>query len=357
MKTQSGKLPFKKIVKSKLAKVRFNPLWKVFVRFSIPFFEFVWLQLYHRKDRNLYLKSKFSGPGNPELNRRSMALVAADPEFVSFARWLRERIPQKLLEESKQRLVSNPAEDAFTEVLNAHLDEDAKIEILRFALSDKVLGTVLPFFQMVPRLSYAVVMHNVHRQDRPYPQGSQLWHRDGDAYKLLKLFLCLTDVDDLSGPFSAIGTDEISFHAAVPIVGYDPSKSVWQNGRHSEEYMRRFVPDAKVETLKGPSGSAAWVDTAACYHKGGFCRGKDRLLLELSFVADQSHPVAEILPSWKLDRNPEAQALASDEVRRRLLSGKESAWYIRDGKRALDNPAFLVGRRILTFNLDSPARG
>ena len=323
--------------------------WRWAVQGLFPAFEYLWKNVAHGPERRLYEQSKYFTAKQVPLNRTALKLVENDPQFVIFAKWLKEQIPAELIEKKRQEMLATPAEvddGAFAACLTKHLSDEAKFGILKFALSDSVLARILPYFEIVPHLQSVAVMLNVAKPGQPVV-GSQQWHRDGDIYKAMNIFMCLTDVDEESGEYHAIGKDLLPYYQAIPIEAIDHGRSIWHNGRHTDAYMEKFVPRNRWTRLAGKPGTAALVDPALCYHKGGHCRSRDRLMINIRFVADMSWEFDSIINDLGLLGHPGVASLLDNDVKKHMVTGCKGRWY---HKRRKDHPSFLIARRILTFN-------
>src|SRR5215510_11363889 len=74
--------------------------------------------------------------------------------------------------------------------------------LLKLALDRKLLEIVSAYLGLWPRLHSIGAWLN-HPTDAP-PEVSQLWHRDPEDLKLIKVFIYLNDVDEGCGPFTYI---------------------------------------------------------------------------------------------------------------------------------------------------------
>ena len=160
------------------------------------------------------------------------------------------------------------------------LDEDlvdgqfsANSPFVKFALQPPIISFVTEVFGTIPRLDYVTLTYS-SASDRPLA-SSQLWHRDHDDTRVLKIFVYLTDVDsEDDGPFSfftAPHSDKVGFSlkshrpdAALPIGVSDSTKMLGK----------------KLTTFA--------VETSRCLHMGSrVARGHHRLMYTATFFA---HP-------------------------------------------------------------------
>ena len=80
--------------------------------------------------------------------------------------------------------------------------------LLKVALDQQLLEIVAAYLEMWPTL-FSIAAWLNYPTDQP-PAVSQLWHRDPEDLRLIKVFIYLSDVEEHSGPFSYIPA-----HAAV----------------------------------------------------------------------------------------------------------------------------------------------
>ena len=165
------------------------------------------------------------------------------------------------------------------ELLGQHPVLDKQSVFARFALQQPIVDVANAYFGMYVRLRYYNVWYNFPTDAEP--SQSQLWHRDPEDRYILKVFVCLTPVDDDNGPFTyAAGT-----HAKGPIRGRPAfSHMDGQTPRTNDLQMKEFVPPSHWVKGVGPAGTMFIADTRG-YHKGGLARKRDRLLYTCEFTS------------------------------------------------------------------------
>jgi hypothetical protein len=139
--------------------------------------------------------------------------------------------------------------------------------MVRFALQEQILRIISRYFGEAPFLNYVLLTHSKH-VDAP-PKMSQLWHRDYDDTRVVKLFVYLSDVEDLhSGPFTFFPRQA---SAAI--------RSPFFLRHLSDDVVFGQVPAVRAVAMTAPKGSAFLVDTGNCYHMGSrLAPGHSRLL-------------------------------------------------------------------------------
>jgi hypothetical protein len=125
---------------------------------------------------------------------------------------------------------------------------------------------------------YNIWKHEV--KEGPY-SGSQLWHRDREDVKILKVFICIEDVILSNGPFTyAPGTQEGGE------IKKEPRYIIEKSGtkRTTDEMMNEIVPKSNWIKSVGKAGTVVFADTNG-YHKGGEVTEGYRLLFTCMYVS------------------------------------------------------------------------
>ncbi|WP_247516144.1 hypothetical protein [Bradyrhizobium sp. 190] len=145
---------------------------------------------------------------------------------------------------------------------------------VRYALQQSVINTISTALGEIPWLDYVLLSYSRHTGDEL--ASSQLWHRDHDDVRVIKLFSYLTDVeDDGDGPFTFLprrSTDKFGY----PLLG----------SHFPDERVFHKVPRSDIKVMKAPRLTSFMVDTAKCLHMGSrMAPGHGRLLYTATFFA------------------------------------------------------------------------
>ena len=136
----------------------------------------------------------------------------------------------------------------------------------RFALQPRVLAFLTQAMGGLPQLDYVLLTLSLP-SNTPLAQ-SQLWHRDHDDTRTIKVFAYLTDVtSDDDGPFTFVPgpmSDKIGFtlHSHLP----------------DDEAFRR-IPRSAAQSMIAPALSVFAVETSRCLHMGSRVAPDHRRLL------------------------------------------------------------------------------
>jgi hypothetical protein len=151
----------------------------------------------------------------------------------------------------------------------------------KFALQQPILQLANAYFGMFTRLRYYDVWHTL--TTKTAARESQLWHRDREDHRILKMFVYLSDVDDGAGPFTyAPGTHlkgRVRLEPAYHLEGHVR--------RTTDEQMAQILPADKWIKAVGQKGTIVLADTRG-FHKGGFARERDRLMYVCMFTSQAS---------------------------------------------------------------------
>lgn len=111
--------------------------------------------------------------------------------------------------------------------------------------------------------------------------GSQLWHRDREDVKILKVFVCMEDVDATKGPFTYAPGTHLEGR-----VKQEPDFFLEKSGtrRTTDAMMDKVVPKTDWVYSVGKAGDVVFADTNG-YHKGGEVAEGYRLLFTCMYVS------------------------------------------------------------------------
>jgi hypothetical protein len=165
-----------------------------------------------------------------------------------------ERCQQRL---SETKTFKQRGAKAFFSQLLVQEDYELDSPIMRFALEPRLLTTVANYLGIAPYLQSVELLYSMPVGGPP--KASQMWHRDRQDTKVVKVFVYCLDVGPLNGPFTFLPK---SSGDKVP---------GWHFHYIPDDKMQKYVPNSAVQELLGPAGSTLMIDTFACYHKGSNC--------------------------------------------------------------------------------------
>lgn len=194
------------------------------------------------------LVSSFSVAGQAKLDRANKANVQQQANPKNF--WIR------LLDED-MRSGQLPLDNPFVAI----------------ALQPELVSVVAAAMGEVPRLDS--VLLTLSRYTNKPLSYSQLWHRDHDDTKVIKLFFYLTNVTSFDdGPFTFIpgpDSDKIGFRLKSHL---------------PDSEISRWIPKSAVKTICAPRLTAFMVNTSRCLHMGSrVASGHERLLYTATYFS------------------------------------------------------------------------
>ncbi|MDR4479350.1 MAG: hypothetical protein R3B37_06325 [Nitrospira sp.] len=195
---------------------------------------------------------------------------------------------------------------------------------VRFFLHPQLLSIAGCYLGIQVRLNYTDVWHNIPvREDEP-PISAEVWHRDHEDLRLIKVFVLLSDVDANMGPFtylnrSHVGGEYGSLFPAIPPIGRYPKQDI----------VDRLITDTPLPSASciGPAGTVILCDSSGL-HRGGRSLTRPRIVLVGVYTSnagldavryslprsvghDQLSPAAKFaLYSWHTLRQPVSAQVA-----------------------------------------------
>jgi hypothetical protein len=153
---------------------------------------------------------------------------------------------------------------------------DCDSVFVRFALQTSVVAVLAERLGELPRLTDVLLTYSTFSEEEL--SYSQLWHRDYDDVRTVKLFAYLTDVTDIAdGPFTFLPgphSDRVGFSLRSHLA--DPA------------FFSR-APRHAVEQVRAPRLSVFLCETSRCYHMGSrLAAGHSRLMYTATFISSPS---------------------------------------------------------------------
>jgi hypothetical protein len=151
-------------------------------------------------------------------------------------------------------------------------------EFLDFCLDSTLLGVAADYLHELPILASVEFWHS--RATTEQFQNSQLYHSDLDDVRQFKIFLFVSDVDDASGPLTAVPagrSDELR-----RVLRYRPRSG---HVRIEDERIRPLLRPGDERVLTGPAGTVVFIDTSRVLHFGSRVATRDRYVVMVQYLA------------------------------------------------------------------------
>lgn len=186
------------------------------------------------------------------------------------------------------RVIANEENVAVPKKGKAHLNhllarnDMAKYpELVDFALTPAFLGAAADYLNDFPIVTQIFLWH-AHAIEQSF-SNSQLFHRDHDDFKQLKIFVYLSDVDMDSGPLTVLSASRT--REASEKLGYLRSRKP----NIPDEEMAVHVSMSEPLALTGPRGTVSFADTSQVFHYGSRVTKKDRYVMVIQYLTPTNY--------------------------------------------------------------------
>ncbi|AFY41943.1 hypothetical protein [Nostoc sp. PCC 7107] len=137
-------------------------------------------------------------------------------------------------------------------------------EFYNWATQERLLNIIENY------IGFPITFHGVHlRQDFPsdHQFGTLLWHSDAEDRRLIKIFVCLNDVEAKTGPFEYLP------RSLTPVFSWKYWRLYYQLWKSSymgidDEQVKNIIPKSAWKSCPGPAGTVIFVDTKNTLHHG-----------------------------------------------------------------------------------------
>ena len=280
-------------------KIKKTYLWKFFIQnIFYPIYHIFWQYILNFQAKILSFLWTSKKRDFINLAKKNSILVSNNQFFKSIANkvsnetyLLMKDSRQKILSPEYKKKISDEidhtsvdAEIPYRTSMYENLSDQLKKDIVDFGSSELMITTAAKHMGIFPILTRVQVDHNIARENADR-RGAMFWHRDTFGFKNLDFFMAVTDIDDENGPFYYLGKKiKASTFLNFPNVVSTTKKG--ERGKVSLEEFSKYFKNEDTFKLVGKSGTAVFLDSFSTYHRGGFCKSKDRVMLRLCY---QSH--------------------------------------------------------------------
>ena len=276
-----------------LKKFKSTLIWYYFLSYLIkPIFDFFWEFIINFQGKIYYYKWFLEKKSYFSLNNSDKVIVKNDQDNINLAKELSNIIDNKfqkkyieVFNNNKTKYKNNEFEDYRIDLFK-FLPDETKHKIINFALSKKNVSTAAKYLKVFPIIGKIYLFLNFPVPEKK-ERGAMLWHKDDFGYKSLDLFMAIEDIDDENGPFFFVNKKE-------PLGVFFKLKNILENATPGQrnkvelnKFSEKFSKD-KISCFKAEQGDAIFVDSFTTYHRGGFCRSKNRLMLRISYQTPDS---------------------------------------------------------------------
>jgi len=279
----------KNIIYIFIIKYLFNPIFSIIWEYLINFEAKILYYLWNIKKKSinhfdLGSNDKLLVENNLNFSEISSKIYENCLPYVEPAKQLLTSEEHKKNMEKEHGKNSAIAETPYRTSLYKNLDKNIKKEIIDFASSDEMLATAMKYMKIFPILTRVQVGLNIPREGSQM-RGAMFWHRDTFGYKNLEFFMYLTDVDDENAPFYFL-KKKIKASTFMSFDKLRPGNKLGERGKVDIDEFSKYFKDDQILKMIGKKGTAVFLDSFSTYHRGGYCKSKERIMLRFCY---QSH--------------------------------------------------------------------
>ena len=276
-------------LKKKLIIIKETKLWYFFLKFIfLPLFDFIWVNVINFQGRLLALFYLFKKRDFYKIEKYEEAkLIENSSEFQKIASIVKNAINDEFIGKLKQKIESERTNDPnknqyanYSTSFFPLLPEDVKDEILKFALLEKNITTATKYLKVLPVVKKLIVYLNVPKENEE--RGAQLWHKDDFGYKSLDIFLAVSDININNGPLYFLKTKN-KLGVFFKIKNIIKNALPGERNKVTLESFSNYFKEDEVGALIGKSGTGVFIDSFTKYHRGGFCKSENRIMLRVSY--------------------------------------------------------------------------
>ena len=260
--------------------------WFVFIKLIIkPLFDILWVNVVNFHGRILGLIYSFNKKNFYKINKHEdVRLVENDPEFQKIVNLINGCMNESFINELKNKIENSPSNRDYMPnfLINFFplLPDNVKDEILKFALSEKNIVTATKYLKVLPVIKKLIVYLNIPAPSEE--RGAALWHKDDFGYKSLDLFLAVSDININSGPLYYLKAKK-ELGVFLKIKNIIKNALPGERNKVTLESFSNYFDKDKIGALIGKSGTGVFIDSFTTYHRGGYCKSENRIMLRISY--------------------------------------------------------------------------
>lgn len=254
-------------------------IWKyIILLFIKPLYDFVWMYIINFHAKIIYFLWKLKKRDYFDLGNSNQLIIKNDPTILTLANQLNNYCTEEVINRSTIKI--KKSNGTYLNELFNDLPNELKEKIIDFASSDKIVNTVANYLGVYPILSRIYFYHNIPENEEAI--RAQRWHKDGMGYKGLDFFISITDIDNNSGPLFFV-TKKSKLGVFEKIEKVDKTNVKGARNKVSDLEFKKIFDKTEIGDIIGDKGTCVIVDSYNCYHKGGHCKNKYRIMLRIAF--------------------------------------------------------------------------
>jgi hypothetical protein len=286
-------------MKKTLIKVKKTKIWYFFLYLVfIPLFNFLWINIINLKGKIIFInyKKKRNNKNTKYLNFKDddKKIIRNSEKIKKLTNIINSNLNENFLDKMRSKIKSkNYKKDHylfyqpnFQIDMYPYLSEELKFQIVTFIIDYDLVDETANYLGIMPIIGKISLNLNVPITNSS-ERGSMLWHKDDFGFKTIDFFMPIKAVNINNGP--------LYFEKKRNILGvFHKYSNIKKNPKKGErnkieisEFKKR-TNDENVEKFTGNAGDALMIDSFSCYHRGGFCKNQERIMLRVSYHSPDS---------------------------------------------------------------------
>ena len=283
-------------MKKILVKLKTTSLWKNFLLFIlIPSYKVFWEYIINFEGKILFLREikNLQSFRDLKIGNNDKFIIKKNSKFSEISSIINKNLDENFLNKMRLKIseIKKPEHHYLYKKPNykinmfPFLENEIQEKIIEFALSYENIAFVSKYLRVAPIISSIYLNLNVPVKNS-IERGPMLWHKDDFGFKSLDIFLPIKKMSENSGPlyFQEIKNDLGIFHKYLGSI-----KSA-KKGERNKIDLNSFenVNGQNISKFIGNVGDALFIDSFSCYHRGGFCKSEERLMMRITYQTPDS---------------------------------------------------------------------
>ena len=279
-------------------KIKKTKIWYLFLYFIfIPIFNFLLTNIINFKGRMVFFryKKKRNDKNIKYLDPKEdhNKIIRNSEKIKKLVNIIDSHLNENFLNEMKSKINSKIHKKdhylfykpSFQIDMFPYLSEELKFQIVTFIMDYDLIDQTANYLGVMPVIGKIALNLNVPISNSS-ERGSMLWHKDDFGYKTVDFFIPIKEVNINNGPLYFEKKKSLGvFHKYTNIIK-NPKKGERNKIEVSE--FKKKVNDKNIEIFTGNAGDALMIDSFSCYHRGGFCKNQERIMLRICFHTPDS---------------------------------------------------------------------
>ncbi len=272
--------------------IKKTTFWFYFLKYIlIPIYNFMWEYFFNIQGKILYICFRFSNKVQNYkeffIKNNDKKILRSNQELKNLCNEISSRLNDNFLKEMEKKLESKTYPDdhylknkkGYVIDMFPYLEKDLRIKIIDFATNSMNISIVADYLKVLPRISKINLNLNIP-VGGSVERGPMLWHKDDFGFKSLDLFAPIGEVGDENGPFHYV---EKKNDLGVFFKLTDIKKDSFKGERNKIDLNIFEKLNEDTKKFVGNSGDLIFIDSFRCYHRGGFCKTKKRIMLRVAY--------------------------------------------------------------------------